>query len=75
MPQADEVLEVQQGVVLGQRVEYHRLASNWCAYTPDLPAIVVGGHSREECERRMTESIPWHLEAEGEEAPPRRHRR
>jgi predicted RNase H-like HicB family nuclease len=76
MSKADEPLEVQQGVILGYRVEYHRMPANWAAYTPDLPTILVAGKTREECEALMLEAIPFHLEGEALESPPRRrHRR
>jgi predicted RNase H-like HicB family nuclease len=57
------VLSSEEGAVHGYRVLYEQLPSNWSAYTPDLPVILVTGATREECERQMTEAIPLHLES------------
>lgn len=58
----DRVISTSEGTVQGYRVLYEQLASNWSAYTPDLPVILVTGATREECERQMAEAIPFHLE-------------
>jgi len=67
-------LEVRRETVLGQLVEYHRQPNNWCAWTPNLPTILVGGPTLEDCRRRMLESIPWHLEALAADPAPRQRR-
>jgi len=59
----DTIISSEEGRVQGRRVLYEQLATNWSAYTPDLPVILVTGESREECERLMGEAIPLHLES------------
>jgi predicted RNase H-like HicB family nuclease len=58
----DQAISRGEGIVKGYRVLYEQVPSNWSAYTPDLPVILVTGETREECERQMAEAIPAHLE-------------
>jgi ABC-type cobalamin/Fe3+-siderophores transport system ATPase subunit len=37
-------------------------ATNYSAYSPDLPGVVATGATRKECEREMREAIQFHLE-------------
>lgn len=60
--EVDSLVSSEEGVVHGFRVLYEQLPSNWSAYTPDLPVILVTGQTREEVERLMREAIPLHLE-------------
>jgi predicted RNase H-like HicB family nuclease len=57
-----DVISSEEGYVQGYRVLYEQLPSNWSAYTPDLPVILVTGPSRAACERLIAEAIPLHLE-------------
>jgi predicted RNase H-like HicB family nuclease len=48
-------------------------ATNFSAYSPDLPGCVATGDTREECERMMQEAIAFHIEGlrlAGEPIPP-----
>jgi predicted RNase H-like HicB family nuclease len=48
-------------------------ATNYSAYSPDLPGCVATGDTREECERMMQEAIAFHIEGlrlAGEPVPP-----
>src|SRR5262249_9910029 len=47
-------------------------ATNFSAYSPDIPGVVATGATREECEREMREAIEFHLEGlavDGEPVP------
>ena len=47
-------------------------ATNFSAYSPDLPGVAATGATREECEAQMREAIAFHIEglrAEGEPVP------
>ncbi|MGH2345572.1 MAG: type II toxin-antitoxin system HicB family antitoxin, partial [Chloroflexota bacterium] len=57
----DCVISSEQGIIQGYRVLYEQLPSNWSAYTPDLPVILVTGKTREEVDQQMNEAIPLHL--------------
>ena len=57
-----ETPTVDEDQMHGYRVLYEQLPSNWSAYTPDLPVILVTGATREQCEQQMAEAIPFHLE-------------
>jgi predicted RNase H-like HicB family nuclease len=59
---ADSVPSSEEGTIDGFRVLYEQLPSNWSAYTPDLPVILVTGETRAEVERPMGQAIPLHLE-------------
>jgi predicted RNase H-like HicB family nuclease len=59
----DEVPEQSEDLIHGYRVLYERLPSNWSAYTPGLPVIVVTGPTYEHCRQAMAEEIPAHLES------------
>jgi ABC-type lipoprotein export system ATPase subunit/predicted RNase H-like HicB family nuclease len=37
-------------------------ATNYSAYSPDIPGVVATGATREECERELHEAIEFHLE-------------
>jgi ABC-type lipoprotein export system ATPase subunit/predicted RNase H-like HicB family nuclease len=37
-------------------------ATNYSAYSPDIPGVVATGATREECERELQEAIGFHLE-------------
>ncbi|HXC23408.1 MAG TPA: ATP-binding cassette domain-containing protein, partial [Solirubrobacteraceae bacterium] len=37
-------------------------ATNYSAYSPDVPGVVATGATREECERELREAIEFHLE-------------
>lgn len=58
----ERVISTSEGVVQGYRVLYEQLPSNWSAYTPDLPVILVTGATRQQVELEMAEAIPFHLE-------------
>ena len=45
-------------------------ATNYSAYSPDLPGCVATGDTREECERQMQEAIAFHLEGLAEQGLP-----
>jgi ABC-type methionine transport system ATPase subunit len=50
-------------------------ATNYSAYSPDVPGVVATGATREECERELREAIEFHLEGlspgeQGEAASP-----
>lgn len=53
-------------------VVIERAASNYSAYSPDLPGCVATGRTREEVTRNMEEAIRFHLEGLAEDglAPP-----
>jgi ABC-type glutathione transport system ATPase component len=48
--------------------KHHRIvvegddATNYSAYSPDIPGVVATGATREECERELREAIDFHLE-------------
>lgn len=47
-------------------------ASNFSAYSPDVPGVAATGPTREDCEREMRDAIEFHLEGlleDGERAP------
>jgi predicted RNase H-like HicB family nuclease len=47
-------------------------ATNYSAYSPDIPGVAATGATREECEREMRAAIEFHLEglaADGEPVP------
>ena len=50
-------------------------ATNYSAYSPDIPGVAATGAIREECEREMQEAIAFHLEglAQGGEVVPEPH--
>src|SRR5580704_19045456 len=37
-------------------------ATNYSAYSPDIPGVVATGATREECERELCAAIEFHLE-------------
>jgi predicted RNase H-like HicB family nuclease len=37
-------------------------ATNFSAYSPDLPGVVATGATREECEAQMREAIAFHID-------------
>jgi len=37
-------------------------ATNFSAYSPDLPGVAATGGTREECEAQMREAIAFHVE-------------
>jgi predicted RNase H-like HicB family nuclease len=37
-------------------------STNYSAYAPDLPGVVVTGDTLEECEAEMREAIEFHIE-------------
>ncbi len=41
-------------------------ATNFSAYSPDLPGVVATGATREECEAQMREAIAFHIEGLGD---------
>ncbi len=43
-------------------VIYERGATNWGAYSPDVPGCIATGTSREEVERNFREALIFHLE-------------
>jgi ABC-type glutathione transport system ATPase component len=43
-------------------------ATNYSAYSPDVPGVVATGATREECEREMREAIEFHLEGLAQDA-------
>jgi len=45
-------------------------ATNFSAYSPDIPGVVATGAAREECEREMREAIAFHLEGLAEDGEP-----
>jgi predicted RNase H-like HicB family nuclease len=48
-------------------------STNYSAYAPDLPGVVVTGDSLEECKAEMREAIEFHIEGlrlAGEPVPP-----
>jgi predicted RNase H-like HicB family nuclease len=65
----------QEGLVVSQYaivIEGDR-STNYSAYAPDLPGVVVTGDTLEECEAEMREAIEFHIEGlrlAGEPVPP-----
>ena len=55
-------IRTKENTVSGFRVLYEELHSNWTAFTPDLPIILVTGSSYEEVVQLMREAIPAHIE-------------
>ncbi len=41
-------------------------ATNFSAYSPDLPGVAATGATREECEAQMREAIAFHIEGLGD---------
>ena len=60
---SDTVLGSAESYVLGYRVSYEQLASNWSAFTPELPTIIVTGETFESAERLIAEAITLHVES------------
>lgn len=58
----EHAIHSKEGMVQGFRVLYEQLPSNWSAYAPELPVVLVTAETREEAERLMCEAIPLHLE-------------
>jgi predicted RNase H-like HicB family nuclease len=47
-----------------------KTASEFSAYSPDLPGCVSIGHSQEEVEKNMRDAIAFHLDGLREEGQP-----
>ncbi|HEY2704806.1 MAG TPA: type II toxin-antitoxin system HicB family antitoxin [Candidatus Dormibacteraeota bacterium] len=45
-------------------------ATNFSAYSPDLPGVVATGATQEECVREMEAAVAFHLEGLREEGAP-----
>ncbi len=44
-------------------------ATNYSAYSPDVPGVVATGATREECERELRDAIEFHLEGMAQDEP------
>jgi predicted RNase H-like HicB family nuclease len=45
-------------------------ATNYSAYSPDIPGVAATGATREECELQMREAIEFHLEGLAQDGDP-----
>ncbi len=53
-------------------VIYERTASNWAAYSPDVPGCMATGKTREEVESNFRDALAFHIEgllADGQPVP------
>lgn len=51
-------------------VVYERADGNWSAYSPDVPACIATGKTRDEVERNYQEALEFHLEGLRQEGLP-----
>lgn len=51
-------------------VVFEKAASNWAAYSPDVPGCVATGATKEETAESMREALAFHLEGLREKGLP-----